>query len=95
MNERINWKEYFEHEFFKVNKVNKVINNINNNSGKEQIIKIKINVMKDNEKIKIFNGNEDINEKNIKIFIEDNEIKFKKEIDNLKKNVYKIMIKIN
>jgi len=42
----------------------------------------------------LINGNEDISEKNIKIFIEDNEIKFKKEINNLKK-VYKIMIKIN
>ena len=38
----------------------------------------------------LINGNEDISEKNIKIFIEDNEIKFKKEINNLKK-VYKIM----
>lgn len=42
----------------------------------------------------LINGNEDISEKNIKIFIEDNGIKFKKEIKNLKK-VYKIMIKIN
>ena len=42
----------------------------------------------------LINGNEDISEKNIKIFIEDNEIKFKKEINNLKK-VYKIMIKTN
>ena len=97
VNERISWKEYFEDEFFKVNKVervNIVKNDKNiNNSGKEQIIKIKINVMKDNEKIKIFNGNEDINEKNIKIFLEENEIK--KEIDNLKKGIYKIIIKIN
>ena len=46
VNERINWKEYFEHEFFKVNKVNKIINNIYNNSGKKQIIKIKINLTK-------------------------------------------------
>ena len=39
-------KEYFEHEFFKVNKVNKIINNIYNKSGKKQIIKIKINLTK-------------------------------------------------
>ena len=45
--------------------------------------------------IKIFNGNEDINETNIKLFIENKEIEFKKELNNLKRGIYNIIIKIN
>ena len=54
----------------------------NDDFFKQQIIKIKINVDKDNEIIKIYNKNKDINEKNIKLFIDNKEIK---NINNLKK----------
>ena len=67
---RIIWKEYFDDDFFKKN----------DNNENQQIIKIKINIDEDNEKITIYNGNEDIDEKNIKWFIDNKEIKFNKEI---------------
>ena len=82
INKRIKWEEYFNYIFFKIKEP-------------EQIIKIKIIVKEDNENIKIFNGNEDINEKNIQLFIENKKKEFKKEINNLKKGVYNLIIKIN
>ena len=45
------------------------------------------NVNKDNEYIKIYNGNKDINEKNIKLFKENEEILFK---IYRSKNLYKL-----
>ncbi len=85
INERIKWSEYFHNDFFKNNDYNE---------NQEQIIKIKIEVTKDNEEIKIYNGNKDINEKNIKLFIDDKEIEFNKIISDLTKLIYTIMIKI-
>ena len=73
--------------------INIEINNDNNEN--EQIIKIKIEVNEDNEEIKIYNGNEDINEENIQLFIDNEEIEFNKEINDLKKGIYNIIIKIN
>ena len=84
INKRIRWEEYFKDDFFKVF--------INENA---QIINLKIEVNKDNEYIKIYNGNEDINEENIQLFIENKEMKFKKEINHLNKDNYNIIIKIN
>ena len=81
---RINWEEYFNHQFFK-----------NNNIDIEQIIKIKLKVNKDYEETKIYCGNADIEDKNIKIFIENKEIEFKRSINSLKKGIYNIIIKIN
>ncbi len=87
INRRISWKEYFNDEFFKTNK-------IKDNEEILKIIKIKIKVDYDNQKIKIYNGNKSINEKNIKMFIENQQIEFKKKINNLKKGIYNLTIKI-
>ena len=82
--DRIKWDKYFADEFFK--------ENIKENEH-EQIIKIIIKVNNEKEKIKIFNG--DVNEKNIKLILDDKEIKFAKELNNLKKGIHNIKIKIN
>ena len=86
INKRINWEEYFNDDFFKIH--NKIDTNPN-----EQIINIKFKVNYNNEEIKLFNGNEDINKNNIKIIIDNKE--FKEEINNLKKGNYNAIIKIN
>ena len=80
INNRIEWEEYFKDDFFKIN---------------DKMINIKINVKKNKKKIKIFNGNEYINENNIKLFIENKEIEFKKIINNLDKGIYNLAIEIN
>ena len=84
--QRIKWDQYFSDEFFKENIIENEI---------KQNIKIKIKVYNDKEKIKIFNGNKDINAKNIKIFMGDKEIKFEKEFNYLKKGDYNFIININ
>ena len=89
INKRIEWEEYFNDDFFKINNIE------NNDNNYKQIIKIKIKVNKDNEEIKIYNGNKDINENNIILFIENKEIKFEKVINNLKKGNYNLIIEIN
>ena len=87
-------------------KIKAKINYDKDNNKNEQIIKIKINADEVDDVIKIFNGNEDIDEKNIKLFIDNKEIKFytqiinKEEneinyyIDILKKGIYIIIMKI-
>ena len=80
--DRIKWNDYFANEFFKENfKENE----------QEQIIKIIIKVNFDKEKIKIFN----LDIKNIKLILDEKEIKFQKELNNLKKGIHNIKIKIN
>ena len=61
----------------------------------KQIINLKINVKKDYEEIIIYNRNKEIEEKNINIFIENKETEIKNKINNLKKGIYNIIIKIN
>ena len=81
INERIKWEDYFNDDLFNENL---------------QIIKIRIKANKNNEKIKIFNGNKDINETNIKLFIENKEIKeigFKREVNKLKKEYIILLLK--
>ena len=85
INERIRWSQYFPDDFFKNNNDNEIL---------QQIITIKIQVTKNNEEIKIYHENKDINEKNIKLFIGNREIEFNKKISNLEKGTYTIMIKI-
>jgi surface protein len=89
INKRLNWEEYFNDDFFKQQIIKNNINKDEKNEN-QQIIKIKINVYKDNEIIKIYNGNKDIDEKNIKLFIDNKEIK--NNINNLKKGNYIIIM---
>ena len=86
IDKRINWEEYFADQFFKDNNIENI---------EYEQINIKIKVEKDFEKIKIYNGNEYINEKNIKIIIENEEIETEKYKNNLKKGNYDIILKIN
>ena len=79
---RIKWEEYFNDIFFKIKE-------------NEQIIKIKIKVNINSFYNKIYYGNKDINENNIKLFMDNNQIKFIKEISNLKEGFYNFIILIN
>jgi surface protein len=94
---RIEWEEYFNDDFFKAKKVDDQFFKAKKVQSEEilKIIKIKIKVDYDNQSINFYNGNKSINKKNIKIFIEDKQIEYKEIINNLKKGIYNITIKIN